>query len=426
MLRTAGRGHLRPVGHPRDPVQRPGGRERGRGVRRRDVRRRLRPRRGGRTRRRSRSATRRCRCSQDPPKLLAAPAGELHQRASSRRAPRRAWTTTGSRSPPIDQQGTLFAGEFAVVGTRNRPEVEDFLEQFMGEDVQCAMGGDRASSRISPNVNVGPDCYANPILADASVVLTEALAGGTRSLRRLRPDAGGGRFGELLDRDGAVHAGRTRLAPDASSTRSRRAGRPNSARPTGAGDDGGSGRERPLPAAASSEEDEPGVSDPTSGRASTSRRPTGAGPQAVAGLDRLALRLVCVSRSRSSPSSSSGRFDFLRDDDANRFLVVGVAIVVGVGGVFFLYWGMNRVVDLLPARFREGVRPYVFVGPALVILAVFLVYPVFNTILVSFKDAQRRGLRRPRQLPVRLHRREHAPVDPEHVRVDHHRPARRR
>jgi alpha-glucoside transport system permease protein len=80
-------------------------------------------------------------------------------------------------------------------------------------------------------------------------------------------------------------------------------------------------------------------------------------------------------------------FDFLRDADANRFLVVGVAIVVGVGGVFALYWGMNRVIDFLPERYREGVRPYVFVGPALVILAVFLIYPVINTILVSFKDS---------------------------------------
>ena len=35
------------------------------------------------------------------------------------------------------------------------------------------MGGDAASSRISPNVNVGPDCYANEILADASAVLTD-------------------------------------------------------------------------------------------------------------------------------------------------------------------------------------------------------------------------------------------------------------
>jgi alpha-glucoside transport system permease protein len=81
-------------------------------------------------------------------------------------------------------------------------------------------------------------------------------------------------------------------------------------------------------------------------------------------------------------------FDFLRDSEANRVIVVGVAVVVGVGGVFFLYWAMNRVVELLPERYREGVRPWIFVGPAMVLLSVFLVYPVINTILISFKDAQ--------------------------------------
>jgi alpha-glucoside transport system substrate-binding protein len=80
--------------------------------------------------------------------------------------------------PPIDQEGTLFAGELAVT-FQNRPEIVDFLNKFMGEEVQCALGGVPASSRISPNVNVGPDCYANAILADASVVLTDALANGT-------------------------------------------------------------------------------------------------------------------------------------------------------------------------------------------------------------------------------------------------------
>ena len=79
-------------------------------------------------------------------------------------------------------------------------------------------------------------------------------------------------------------------------------------------------------------------------------------------------------------------FEYLRDERANRFIVVGVAIAVGVGGVFTLYWAMNKAVDLFPARIREGVRPYVFVGPCLVILAVFLVYPVINTLLISFKD----------------------------------------
>ena len=78
--------------------------------------------------------------------------------------------------PPIDQEGILYAGELTVVGSNaNRPEVADFLERFIAEDVQCEMGSVVASSRISPNVNVGPDCYANDILADSAEVLTTAL-----------------------------------------------------------------------------------------------------------------------------------------------------------------------------------------------------------------------------------------------------------
>jgi alpha-glucoside transport system permease protein len=82
-------------------------------------------------------------------------------------------------------------------------------------------------------------------------------------------------------------------------------------------------------------------------------------------------------------------FDFTKDGDANRFAVVGVAIALGVLGVFALFWLMDQVVDRLPHGWRESVRPYVFVGPALVVLSVFLIYPVVNTILLSFKD--RRG-----------------------------------
>jgi alpha-glucoside transport system substrate-binding protein len=100
--------------------------------------------------------------------------------------------------PPIDQEGTLFAGEFTVVGTNGaRPEVVDFLNRFIAEDVQCEMGGVVESARVSPNVNVGPDCYANDILADASVVLTDALASGTGRFDAsdLMPSAvGGGSF----------------------------------------------------------------------------------------------------------------------------------------------------------------------------------------------------------------------------------------
>ena len=56
-------------------------------------------------------------------------------------------------------------------------------------------------------------------------------------------------------------------------------------------------------------------------------------------------------------------FDFLRDENANRLMVVGVAIVVGVGGVFFLYWAMNRLVEMLPERIGKGSGPTSSSGP---------------------------------------------------------------
>ena len=87
----------------------------------------------------------------------------------------------------------------------------------------------------------------------------------------------------------------------------------------------------------------------------------------------------------------SSAVDFMKDEDANRLTVVGVALLLGVGGIFFLFWAMDQLVDLLPARFRESVRPYVFVGPAMFVVALFLIYPVVNTILISFKDSRGEG-----------------------------------
>ena len=82
--------------------------------------------------------------------------------------------------PPIDQQGVLYGGELTVVGSHaNKAVAKDFLTRFIAADVQCAMGGVPASSRISPNVNVASSCYVNPILAKASTVLTSALKDGT-------------------------------------------------------------------------------------------------------------------------------------------------------------------------------------------------------------------------------------------------------
>jgi len=79
-------------------------------------------------------------------------------------------------------------------------------------------------------------------------------------------------------------------------------------------------------------------------------------------------------------------FEFLRNADANRIVVVAVALVVGVLGVWLLYWGMDLVISQLPDDVAAGLRPAIFVGPAIVILSVYLVYPAINTFVLAFKS----------------------------------------
>jgi len=74
------------------------------------------------------------------------------------------------------------------------------------------------------------------------------------------------------------------------------------------------------------------------------------------------------------------------DEDANRVLVVAVALIIGVFGVMFLFYAMDWLVNRLPERYRHYVLPFVFVGPALFLLGVFLLYPTIVTFKLSFQD----------------------------------------
>jgi alpha-glucoside transport system permease protein len=79
-------------------------------------------------------------------------------------------------------------------------------------------------------------------------------------------------------------------------------------------------------------------------------------------------------------------FEFLQRPDINKLIQVSVALVVGVLGVWGMYWGMDRLVTALPARAAAGVRPFAFAGPAMVLLAFYLVYPAVNTFILSFQN----------------------------------------
>ena len=80
-------------------------------------------------------------------------------------------------------------------------------------------------------------------------------------------------------------------------------------------------------------------------------------------------------------------FIFLRDSDAPREIIVLVAIVWGVGGVGLLYWIFNGLVERLPDAMRSKLLPFVFVGPAMAILAWYLAIPTLRTFWISLFDS---------------------------------------
>lgn len=67
---------------------------------------------------------------------------------------------------------------------------------------------------------------------------------------------------------------------------------------------------------------------------------------------------------------------------ANAVLAIGG----GVLGAMLLFWVLNKLVEMLPNKWENRIKPYVFIGPALFAIAVFLLYPAFQTVVASFAN----------------------------------------
>lgn len=77
-----------------------------------------------------------------------------------------------------------------------------------------------------------------------------------------------------------------------------------------------------------------------------------------------------------------------------------IFVVLGVGALVVYFWGTNWLLDKLLAdrlgpngdpiesreKTREVIRPWIFVGPAVLILFIYLVFPAFQTFYLSFGD----------------------------------------
>jgi alpha-glucoside transport system permease protein len=71
-----------------------------------------------------------------------------------------------------------------------------------------------------------------------------------------------------------------------------------------------------------------------------------------------------------------------------RLINALLAIVGGVGAALLLFWILNKLVELLPTKWEERLKPWVFIGPAVVAIGFFLIYPAIRTFILSFANAQ--------------------------------------
>ena len=79
-------------------------------------------------------------------------------------------------------------------------------------------------------------------------------------------------------------------------------------------------------------------------------------------------------------------FIFLRDSNAPQLVIVLVAILWGVGGIAILFVMTNWIVEQLPDPWPGRIQPFVFIGPAVAIMAWYLAVPVVRTLILSFKN----------------------------------------
>ena len=389
---------LRQVGEARDPVQRSGGED-------------------GRPRRSARSCSRRATCSaarrntpdiafgdaplpmfDNPPKCW------LHRQASFINAffPKTAKAGVDYDwfpFPPIDQEGTLCRRRADRRRQERQPARGRRLPQAVHRRGRPVQDGWRRGlvAHLAERRTSATTCYANEHPGRRLGGAHHGAQGRHRPVRRLRPDAGGGRAAAA---SGPAWSSTCRADPSS------------------------------LDGVLNDIEDSwPQVA--VARDAETSRRPTtGHEPSEIGrtvgtptprrgrawrGATRLAVVavLVGVVARRSAVAS----FNFLRDADANRFLVVGVAIVVGVGGVFAAVLGDEPVSSTgCPSDRAKACGRTCSSGRRSSSCRVFLDLSGHQHDPDQLQGRAIEELRRARQLQVRVHRREHAAVDPQHAR----------
>ena len=69
-----------------------------------------------------------------------------------------------------------------------------------------------------------------------------------------------------------------------------------------------------------------------------------------------------------------------------KALTTVITVAAGIGAALVLYWVLNQIAERLPGRWEDRVKPYLFILPAFLAIAIYIVYPAILTVINSFKD----------------------------------------
>ena len=64
------------------------------------------------------------------------------------------------------------------------------------------------------------------------------------------------------------------------------------------------------------------------------------------------------------------------------------AVVAGIAITALIYWLLNLLIHRLPERIKKKVEPYVFIGPVLLLIGIFIVIPTIQSVRLSFMEEE--------------------------------------
>lgn len=82
----------------------------------------------------------------------------------------------------------------------------------------------------------------------------------------------------------------------------------------------------------------------------------------------------------------TGGFSLLRNNTMGQIPTTLVAVIWGATSILLLFYTLNLIAQLFPAKAYNKLIPYIFIGPAILIMGWYLFIPTLRSLYLSFMD----------------------------------------